>query len=146
MCISGARAVDDETWRCDVCGFTGTFTEARDTIKAHMNERDHLKAVAKQSGAGPSTSQPTVVAAFANAVVRGTAKYPDNFVPKPADIPAPALRSFLDSKRCLGWFQDTLMIDGLEHNVSPLLLDLDAGKQWYADPHFHRSLLDCEGD
>jgi hypothetical protein len=38
------------------------------------------------------------------------------------------------------------MIDGLEHNVSPLLLDLDPGKQWYADPHFHRSSSMSEYD
>lgn len=66
--------VDDDTWRCDICAFTGVFTESRDTIKAHVNGKEHAKMVAKQTGAGPSTTQPTVAAAFAKGLVRGMAR------------------------------------------------------------------------
>jgi hypothetical protein len=68
-------------------------------------------------------------------------KYPSNYVPNPADIDPDVMRSFLDSKRCLGWFEESVCIGGIEHAVRPLLLDLEPGKDLYVEPHCHRSAL-----
>lgn len=138
MC-PGIQSASDDSWRCEPCKFTGFFVESRDTIKSHVNGAEHARVVAKRDGAGPSTTQPTVAAAFATAVARGSAKYPSNYVPQPADIPAAIMQSFLGQRRCLGWFEESVHIGGVEHEVRPLLLDLHVGDQWYPDPHFHRS-------
>jgi hypothetical protein len=122
-----------------VCGFNGVFVGSRDSVKAHLNGQEHAKAVAKQAAAGSSKSQPTLAAAFATAAAKGTAKYPSNYTPKPADIPSGVLAAYVQKKRCLGWFAETLVIGGVQHSVRPLLLDLLPGELWYADPHFHRS-------
>lgn len=83
-------------------------------------------------------------------MARGAAKYPSNYVPKPADIPGPVMQDFLRKKRCQGWFAESLTILGVEHDVRPLLLDLHPGESWYADQHFHQSALmpeyaSCQG-
>ncbi|GAQ78082.1 hypothetical protein KFL_000070500 [Klebsormidium nitens] len=136
----GARMVDSDTWRCEVCNFRGTFVDSRDTIKAHINGRDHARMVAKREAAGPSSTQPTLAASFANGVARGLAKYPNNYVPSVADVAdSEKMRLFLEKKRCIGWFEETVCIEGVEHAVEPLLHDLDDGKLWYADPYFNRS-------
>lgn len=83
--------------------------------------------------------QPTLAATFANAVVRGTAEYPVNYVPNPIDIHPDVVRPFMTGRRCLGWFKETVSIGGIEHEVKPLLRDLRVGGQWYPDPHFHCS-------
>lgn len=138
--LAGAEMIDNVSWKCTLCEYIGKFGQG-DTVGVHMKGSSHLIAKKNKVANTSQKSQLTLAASIAKGVKAGTALYPLNFLPSPADIPRQVLSSYIQQKLCHGFYDSYVLVNRELVDITSLRNDLRAGELWYADPYYSQTIM-----